>query len=106
MLQASYRKKAVRLFESGLGYKACARELGLNKNTVREWHSTWRAIGTEAFLGLSEQVRHTYTKEVQQAAVEDYKAGESVVSIMKKYKIISRKRIAIWVKKHSSHKDV
>ena len=62
MLQANYRKKPRAFFESGLGYKACARELGLSKSTVREWHSTWRAIDTEAFLELSKQVRHTYAK--------------------------------------------
>lgn len=46
----SLRRKAAELFESGLGYKAVSTELGINRETVRDWSYTWRALGTEGFV--------------------------------------------------------
>lgn len=33
----SLRQKAADLFEKGLGYKAVSSELGVNRETVRDW---------------------------------------------------------------------
>ena len=41
----SKRLEAAKLFAQGYGYKAVSTELGINRETVRDWSYTWRALG-------------------------------------------------------------
>ena len=76
----SLRRKAAELFESGLGYKAVSTELGIYRETVRDWSYTWRALGTELKL----------------AGVADRLNGDSVIDVMERYQIPNRHRIKEW----------
>ena len=53
----SKRLEAAKLFAQGYGYKAVSTELGINRETVRDWSYTWRALGTE---GLIKESRKHY----------------------------------------------
>ena len=44
---AEQRRSAALLFEQGWGYKAVSTELGINRQTVRDWMYAWKALGTE-----------------------------------------------------------
>lgn len=41
----SVRQQAISLYQQGKGYKAVARELGLTRDTVRNWVATFRLTG-------------------------------------------------------------
>ena len=92
------RRKAAELFERGYGYKATASELGLNRETIRDWYYTWRAMGTEELLSKNTAKRNRYSTETKIAAVKDREAGMSVVAVMKKYSIPNRHRLNEWMK--------
>lgn len=88
---------AAQLFEEGLGYKAVATELGLNRETVREWYCTWRALGSEEFLkDPYEDGKTYYPNYIKEAAINDRLNGVPIVEIMQKYHIRSRARIKKW----------
>ena len=91
----SARKKAAELFESGLGYKAVSTELGINRETVRDWSYTWRALGTEGFCAAKE-AHPNYSPELKLAVVADRMNGDSVVDVMHRYQIPNRHRIKEW----------
>ena len=48
-LDNDLRLKALDLFERGFSYKAVARQLQLNPETVREWVYLWRALGSDLY---------------------------------------------------------
>lgn len=89
------RKRAAELFEQGYGYKAVSTELGVNRETIRDWSYTWRALGSEALCGLDPE-RKTYSPELKLAAVHDREKGVSVVEVMHRYGIGNRNRIKDW----------
>ena len=91
------RQKAAELFEKGLGYKAVSSELGVNRETVRDWSCTWRALGTEEFLTSHAGERITYAPEVKVAVARDRIDGMGVVEVMQKYHIPNRHRVKEWV---------
>lgn len=94
------RERAAELFESGLGYKKVASELGLNSYTTREWYATWRAVGTEDFLIDESEIAGSmsYSNTVRSKVVEDRLNGMSVIDVMTKYHIRSRRRVMDWVR--------
>ena len=81
------RQKAAELFEKGLGYKAVSSELGVNRETVRDWSYTWRALGTDEFLKSHIGERIEYAPEIKVAVAQDRIAGMGVVEVMAKYHI-------------------
>lgn len=87
------RLEAAKLFAQGYGYKAVSTELGINRETVRDWSYTWRAVGTE---GLMREGRIAYSPEIKLAAVRDRQNGLGVVEVMKKYQIPNRNRLKDW----------
>ena len=93
----SLRQKAADLFEKGLGYKAVSSESGVNRETVRDWSYTWRALGTEEFLTSHTGERITYPPETKRAVAQDRIAGMGVVEVMAKYHIPNRHRVKEWV---------
>ena len=90
------RQKAAELFEQGLGYKAVSSELGVNRETVRDWSYTWRALGTDEFLKSHIGERIEYAPEIKVAVAQDRIAGMGVVEVMTKYHIPNRHRVKEW----------
>lgn len=88
------RRRAADLFEQGYGYKAVSTELGVNRETVRDWSYTWRALGSDVLC--SEGDHKHYAPEVKLAAVQDRERGVSMVDVMKRYGIHNRNRIKGW----------
>lgn len=97
----SLRRKAAELFEKGMGYKAVSSELGINRETVRDWSYTWRALGTKEFLTSHAGERVTYSPEIKMAVARDRLGGMGVVEVMAKYHIPNRHRIKEWVGMYS-----
>lgn len=89
------RRRAAQLFEMGKGYKAVSTELGVNRETVRDWSYTWRAVGSEGLCSDFSK-RPRYPKEVKQSAVRDRLNGDSVVEVMERYQINNRTRLKDW----------
>ncbi len=79
----SKRLEAAKLFAQGYGYKAVSTELGINRETVRDWSYTWRALGTE---GLIKESRKHYLPTIKLAAVHDRQNGLGVVEVMENIK--------------------
>ena len=91
----SLRYKAAKLFEQGLGYKAVSSYLGISRETVRDWSYTWRALGSKG-LCTSKNSRPVYSSELKLAVVHDRLNGDSVVEVMKRYRIPNRQRVKEW----------
>lgn len=89
------RQKAAELFERGYGYKAVSSQLGVNRETMRDWSYTWRALGSEALCGGDSNHEH-YSSEIKLAAVLDREQGVSMVEVMRRYGILNRNRIKGW----------
>lgn len=96
----SKRLEAAKLFSQGHGYKAVSTELGVNRETVRDWAYTWRALGTE---GLMNTKRITYPPETKLAAVRARCNGATVVEVMEKYQIHNRTRLKEWSRAYKKY---
>ena len=94
-LDNDLRLKALDLFERGFSYKAVARQLQLNPETVREWVYLWRALGSDLYKH-PEKRPHRYSPEVKLAAIKDRLNGVPMIDIMRRYQIASRNRIKSW----------
>lgn len=46
------RRRAVELFDAGVGCKPAAEALSVPRETVREWQWVYRAFGSEALLSM------------------------------------------------------
>ena len=92
------KRKAAELFEQGLGHKAVATELGLNRETMRDWYETWRALGTDEFL--EPMTQNYYSDEIKLAACLDRLKGMSVIDVMRKYHIRNRAYLRRWLREY------
>lgn len=54
------RKKAIELYRGGLGYKAVARELGVSRDAVRAWISSYRRRASSELPLESDQKENEY----------------------------------------------
>ena len=88
------RKRAAKLFEEGYGYKAVSTQLGMNRETARDWSYTWRALGSDALCRLEEP--RVYTPETKMAVVRDRERGVPVIDVMQRYGVLNRSRIKDW----------
>ena len=88
------KRRAAKLFEQGYGYKAVSTQLGVNRETTRDWSYTWRALGSEVLCGLDEP--KSYSSEVKLAAVKDREKGVPVIEVMQRYGIRNRNRIKLY----------
>lgn len=62
------RRRAVALFDGGVGYKAAASLLGIPRETVRKWLDIYRSVGIEVLVMMGK--KHTaYSFETKLAAV-------------------------------------
>ena len=79
-----------------------AKRLGADSKTVWEWVSNYRSIGAEAFYDNGHN--KAYPRELKEAAVKDYLAGEGSYSkLCEKYGIKSTRQLRYWVKMYNSH---
>ena len=99
------RMEAARMCADGrMSQAEAARRLGVDKTTVREWVSRYKAGGVLAF----KEQRHktVYTEELKQEAVAEYLSGKSsLVEISSKYRLRSKKQLQDWIKVYNSGRD-
>lgn len=90
------RARAAELFERGCSYAAAARMLGLPVRAVRQWHKTWRAVGTEGLMSMGGTPRKYdwETKVAAASAVVD--EGARKPEAMARYGIASASALDKW----------
>lgn len=86
------RRRAVELFDAGVGCKPAAEALSVPRETVREWQWVYRAFGSEALLSMGgKQSRYTFEQRVAAAsAVVD--GGMAKADAMAEFGIRSKSR--------------
>lgn len=86
------RRRAVELFDAGVGCKPAAEALSVPRETVREWQWVYRAFGSEALLSMGgKQSRYTFEQRVAAAsAVVD--GGMAKTDAMAEFGIRSKPR--------------
>ena len=90
--------------EGTISMKSIAEQLGINKESFRQWIAKYESMGAGAFF--TEQNKH-YSKSEKEQAVTSYLAGEgSFMDICKKYKIHSTAQLKTWVKKYNGHEEL
>lgn len=90
--------------EGNSSMSSIAKQLGINKESFRQWVAKYESMGTEAFF--MEQNKH-YSKAEKEQAITSYLAGEgSFMDICKKYKIHSTAQLKMWVKKYNGHEKL
>ena len=71
------RRKALKLFEQGMGYKAAAKMLGLSANTVRDWARAFRkGKFTPELHGSQYRYPNETRKAVAQLRADGFSWGE------------------------------
>ncbi len=87
-----------------LGQSEAARQVGVDRATVRDWVRQYQAEGASAFLPHGSNRK--YSPERKEAAVKAYLAGEgSLRDICKRYKIRDTRQLRAWIKVYNGHKD-
>ena len=62
-------RRAVELFDAGVGCKPAAEALSVPRETVREWQWVYRAFGSEALLSMDgKQSSYTFEQRVAAAS--------------------------------------
>lgn len=90
--------------EGTISMNSIAEQLGINKESFRQWVAKYESMGTGAFF--TEQNKH-YSKDEKEQAVTSYLASEgSFMDICKKYKIHSTAQLKTWVKKYNGHEEL
>lgn len=90
------RRRAVELFDAGVGCKSAAETLSVPRETVREWQWVYRAFGSEALLSMGgKQSRYTFEQRVAAAsAVVD--GGMAKTDAMAEFGIRSKSPLERW----------
>ncbi len=88
-IEAAEKIRIAKACASGkLGQGEAARQVGVDKTTVRDWVRQYQAEGVESFLPRKGNRR--YDTSLKEAAVKDYLSGRgSIRMICKIYKIRS-----------------
>lgn len=97
----SEKRRAVELFDLGLGYKSVATRLGIPKGTMKQWLAMYRAVGIEGLM--KEDRKHArYPLEtklaVARAVVDD---GVSKPEAMRMFGIRSASPVNRWCAAYS-----
>ena len=84
------RQQAIALYLQGKGYKTISHELGLSRDTVRNWIASYRATGRTESVKTTGQLRNgpSYRKREERfaAAREEYETtSASLLSIAQKH---------------------
>ena len=90
------RRRAVELFDAGVGCKPAAEALSIPRETVREWQWVYRAFGSEALLSMGgKQSSYTFEQRVAAAsAVVD--GGMAKADAMAEFGIRSKSPLERW----------
>ncbi|HAW44750.1 MAG TPA: hypothetical protein DCW60_00140 [Sutterella sp.] len=97
MLDYVIRKKALELFNSGVGYKTVSRELGLPFYTAREWVRRYKRGEIEFFdKDYIVPAYRSYKPSVVKAVLEGYKKGEPIKSLSRQFGM-SPQTVKKWV---------
>ena len=90
------RRRAVELFDAGVGCKPAAEALSVPRETVREWQWVYRAFGSEALLSMDgKQSSYTFEQRVAAAsAVVD--GGMAKTDAMAEFGIRSKSPLERW----------
>ena len=88
----SLRQQAIALYQQGKGYKAIGRELGLTRDTVRNWISIYRITGRTENVQTTGQMGDVipYSNEEERliAARKEYETTSvSLKDIVRKYSL-------------------
>lgn len=90
------RRRAVELFDAGVGCKPAAEALSVPRETVREWQWVYRAFGSEALLSMDgKQSSYTFEQRVAAASavVDD---GMAKADAMAEFGIRSKSPLERW----------
>ena len=72
--------------------------------SFQQWIRNYESMGIEAFTLKGNK---KYSKELKQQAVSDYLAGRgSQDDICKKYRIRSKSKLQMWIKKYNGHEEL
>jgi transposase-like protein len=94
------RRRALELFEAGLGQWAVAGRLGLSRDTVRQWHATYKAAGAEVLLSMGASHRQ-YDQETKVAAARAVvELGRDKAEVMREMGIASRSPLEAWCRSY------
>ena len=92
------RRKAAKLFASGMGFCAVASTLSVSLSAVKTWHYIYHAFGSEVLLIMDgKQALYTYEQKVAaaRAVIED---GMTKAEAMDEFKIMSLSPLKHWCK--------
>ena len=100
-------EEKVRLVRECIGRKVsineAAREVGADFETVKMWVSIYE---NEGVAGFAHHEMKTYTAEMKEAAVKEYKqGGRSIQCICRKYGIRDTHTFRKWIKVYNAHGD-
>ena len=89
------RRRAVELFDEGLGVKSVGKLLGIPWGTVRQWRRTYEAVGIEVLLAETRYTRYDYETKVAaaRAVVDD---GRTKAETMDAFGIASISPLEKW----------
>ena len=92
----SARRRAGELFAAGMGYKSVAKEVGAEREAVRRWQATYRAVGLEGLLNMGKkQAVYDYgTRLAAARAVVD--EGMERPEAMRRFGIASKTPLDRW----------
>lgn len=94
-----------RVLRGEIGLAEAAQQIGVDKETIREWIARYQAEGPDALV--PHEKNRVYPAELKLAAVSDYLAGKgSLLEICKKYKIRSTHLLRSWIKVYNAHGDL
>lgn len=93
------------LNEGEYSQRDLCRKFSVSKKTIRRWKMKFDQAGVD---GLIESTTwNTYSKELKNAAVEDFLRKDLTVNeILEKYTISSDSILSTWVKKYTSHSEL
>ena len=90
------RRRAVDLFDSGMGRRAVSRALGVPSQTVEKWQQIYRAFGSEVLLRMDgKQARYTFEQKVA-AASAAVDGGMAKPEAMAKFGVMSMSPLKRW----------
>ena len=104
-LSAEDKIYAVNLYLDGKqSQRQIADLFGVKQSSVGQWIRNYESMGTEAFT-LTKYKK--YSKELKLQAVLDYLGGlGSQDDICKKYRIRSKAKLQVWIKKYNGHEEL
>ena len=93
-----------RYLKGEIGINEASRQMGVNKETIRQWIANYEAEGVEAFL--PNRRKRNYDAELKKEAVREYlSGGSSLLAVSKKYGLHSTCQLRDWIKVYNAHGD-